>query len=74
MPIESAPLQVDEHPNLLLRHFEDQCDYTLMFLDCQAMTSTASIETDVDNYTQLTNESVGSTLATIGFVLTLHRQ
>ena len=74
MAIESTPLQVDEHPHLLLRHFEDQCDYTLMFLDCQAMTSTASFETDVQNYTQLTNESVGLTLATIGFVFTLQLQ
>jgi len=42
--IESILEQNENKDDLILRNLEDKCDYKLMFIDCDAMTTTTTME------------------------------
>lgn len=57
-----------ERDKLILRNLEDQCDYQLTFLDCDAMTTTTVRTTTVPDI-EITNHSDTSTRLTTRTVI-----
>ncbi len=66
--------QIPEN-DLILKDLENQCDYQLMFLDCDAMTTTTvqtttllEMKTETDIFMQLTTEKIPVPTTTLGLV------